>query len=691
MINEENLNKLYNGIIENNTLTTKQLKEYGLNSKDLKKLIEKGKINRVKIGIYNIISVDELFFYGKKLLKNKEYEQATKCFEKCFEIDKTHKGTCFQLFLRSIQNENYEKAFELYDILAQTKNEFYNIDLNYYLYLLNIITKIPEKYKEYVKHLKFEDIKVLYEDKRYNDKKTENKIRYEIMQKKLAYAMKLLNKICNEQITLQNKIEKILLTQAIAKEKINKDIINHWIKENDYNNIINYLSNKKEKINLSLSEKYILKLINIHIKIQEKKSIPEKIDLKIENIFDAIDTNNFEEALKQSEKFNKKRNIPNEENGIYLLLNKICTTINELSNIEKNEPTSEINKQKKEQEKTNTKEIVVTFTTIITYLMQNNIDKAFDNLKKYLESINKTDYETLIINLIKISLLEKDIAFTKPMLTLALINKGTYKFDVSKYIQEFYINISKNKYEEAKIYLDIISKSKKEEQYIPVENLYQILETLEKNNKIPNTNTQPKEKKLIIEKEIIEENKEQEEDNAKEKKFVAKEYEKLLKNQDIILLKPMENTRIEKILKEVQKYDDITTFTIGEKEKQIVLKYKNKTQEPLDTKKLFEEGNEAYRNGKYNDCITIYKKLLEYFDTPNEFVYSKLGLAYMKIWNIKLAIKYLTIVTELSKQGTKKFDFTELILSLKGEISPIDKKPKFKEQENNFNYNDMND
>ena len=42
MINEENLNKLYEGIINGNELTTKELNSYGFNSKDLKELIEQG-------------------------------------------------------------------------------------------------------------------------------------------------------------------------------------------------------------------------------------------------------------------------------------------------------------------------------------------------------------------------------------------------------------------------------------------------------------------------------------------------------------------------------------------------------------------------------------------------------------------------------------------------------------------------
>ena len=52
-INEENLNKLYEGIVKGNELTTKELNSYGFNSKDLADLIKQGRLERVKRGYYS--------------------------------------------------------------------------------------------------------------------------------------------------------------------------------------------------------------------------------------------------------------------------------------------------------------------------------------------------------------------------------------------------------------------------------------------------------------------------------------------------------------------------------------------------------------------------------------------------------------------------------------------------------------
>ena len=43
MINQENLNKLYEGVIDNKELTTRELATYGFNSKDLAALIKQTK------------------------------------------------------------------------------------------------------------------------------------------------------------------------------------------------------------------------------------------------------------------------------------------------------------------------------------------------------------------------------------------------------------------------------------------------------------------------------------------------------------------------------------------------------------------------------------------------------------------------------------------------------------------------
>lgn len=738
MINEENLRKLYSGVLGDVVLTTKQMSNYGFNSKDLNELIEKGSIERVKRGLYSLKSIDQLFNYGKKLIAKKEYERATLCFEKCFEIDPKHLGACFQLFLRSIQKEHYQRAFELYERLVQSENEFYSIDANYYLYLLSIITEVPEKYKEYARHITLDDIKIPFADKRYKDIPLQNRVRIAALQRKFPYALKQLKELITKHgnLTVQDIITRTLLLQAVNAETISKNTIVSLIKEKKYDEVVNHLLDKQDRHNLSIPEEYILKLAKKFIEISESSKIPNIKSVHAETLFEAIDTDNYNIALRLCTEYNEKYNISNDSSAINILLNDICLLIDSLCKPKHDESTFKLEENKKAKTSSEISQPLTIFSSIISYLMKNELDDAFYSLRNYMELIGKADYEFLIINLIKISLLEKDIAFTKPMIALTLISKDNYSFDISSYIQEFYVALCQNRFEEARIYLDIISKANKLGlDCVITDSLYQVLESSEKilnykrdysileqaeraiedskKQSIGSTpitvysrpeseHVEPPIQKQYVSSPIetkseipsvIKTNQDEitQDKRDSEKNFIAKRHEELVERKGIILLKPMDEVRINRIFDIVGEYPDMVAFVIGDGNKrQVVLRYKPINHEFVDTKSLLNFGNEAYKNGNYDDCIETFLQLLQFFNEPRAFNYAKLGLSYMKKFDISLAIDYLTIATALAKKENLDFDYSDLILKLKGEIEKDDIKPRFKMIQDDFDHGDVN-
>lgn len=728
MINEENLNKLYEGVLDSVELTTKELNSFGFNSKDLNDLIEQGKIIRVKRGLYSFKSVDELFYYGKKLIAQKEYDKATQCFQKCFEIDPTHTGVSFQLFLRCIQNKDYKKAFEYFDIFYNHENEFYNADSNFYLYLLSMITPLPENYREYAKFLKLEDFKVDLKDKRYNDIYKQNKIRLSALNQRFTLAAKQLNETIQEKgsFNVQDILIRILLTQAIEVQIQNKNIVIDLIKQKKYEDIIEFYEKMESFHHLGMADTYTLILTNDLLSIIRTKNIPQKRVFSTEDLFEAIDGKNFELALSLVTIKNQKYNVNNEDNVIALLLDEIvssCKKLNDNVSEEQNiAPVTSVI-----ENGSSLKSETATFADIIKFLMNGDLDNSFKTLKTYLTNINKSDYEFLIVDLIKISLLEKDIAFTKPMTVLTLISRENYSFDISSYIQEFYINLSQNKFEEARIYLDIISKSNKLGQdNVITDGLYQVLETSEKmldykrNNEVLNTvaevlenskknetsnisqiNYTEKQEQLLespmsiqqkFQPKAIKKAEITKEIRDSEKAFMDKKYEELLDKKGVILLRPMDNSRIDRIFEIIENYPDMVAFVIGEGNKQqVVLRYKPIVDENIDVKNLINLGNQAYKEGNYDECIKKCLQILQLSDNPKQVVYSKLGLAYMKNWQTSLAIDYLTIANDLAKKENLHFDYSELLAILKGDILKEDRKPYFKMTQEDFDYNDVND
>ena len=691
MITEENLNKLYQGVIEGQKLTTKELNSYGFNSKDLKKLIEEGSLERVKIGLYQFTNPNALYDLGKQLINTKEYDKANIYFEKCYELDKNNLKSLYQLFIKSIKEQNYTKTIEYYKILSNTKNIYHKHDYNLYLYLLNTITELPTKYQEYVKNMKIEEIELLPTDRRIKNIFAENKIRKSLFEKKFTYALKQLNDQtakCQEN-TRYDVVLRTLIIYAIDIEKQDKEKILELSKTKKYQEIINILKEKEKRQNLSMLEQYFIKLSEAIIYIRENKKIPTKNIETTDNFYEAIDGNNYEIALKININNSIKYNLDDTNNIMYILLTEISNLIKELEN-------NKLIGAKKIEQKNKPS---ISITDIINNLIKNDIDASLVAIKEYLNNQNKQEYEFLITNLIKISLLEKDITYSKVILVLININRHNYNFDLSNYIEEFYIALSQNKLENAKVYLNIINNAKKlGQECVFTDALAKALEKAEEtiNKKIvlkQETKTPFIEQKEEVKTEQRQNNEEKTptkketvktyEIKDSEKNFIETKYQKLLSEKGALLLKEMDSARRKAIYRIVDNYPDMVAFSIGTGEyKKIVLRYKPYTEEYVEIRKLIKDGNEAYTNKNYDKCIDCYLKVLS-FGIPKTSSYAKLGLAYMKKFNIDKAVEYLTIATKLAKENNEEYDFTELIYSLTSAPDP-EKKPKFTMSETEF-------
>ena len=743
MINIEKLEKLYDGVIDGVNLTTKQLNDYGFNSTDINSLIDENIIKRVKRGYYSFIDVDKLLYYGKKIYANKEYDRANSCFERCYEIDPNNLSVCFQLFIRGIQSENYNRTFELFDKLYNSDNKFYNIDANFYLYLLSYITEVPEKYREQAKFINYSDIKISNDDKRYSDTLSYNRVRVAAMKGKLPFAYKLLNEIVvkNGKHTVQDVVEKSLLSRAIVAENKSRKTVLRLVKDKKYEDVINHLEDKRNRHDLNVVEEYIEQLSQIYLKVLKTSTIPRPKIVNTNNLFDAISANRFDLALEINSDYNKQRNISNEDNTLYLIISDICELINELKNnnirrnSEKVDKLSKVDDKKDvlssisidnnegnistEEENNKLKSDVDNyFLSIISNLMNNDIESALKYLKKHLDNIGKSEYEYIITNLVKLSALEGDIAFTLPMVELSLMSNPDYVININNYIQKFYICLSEKKLEEAKIYLDIINNASKiNNNSLKVDGLYKVLDSYQKSKDNENTINAVQEQSNSIQNNVsnseqeipdttIVDNQEQarptddedsidsyyegDEDNnnnvnsaeyirnQNDIKFIEKKHDELIKNKGIIILNPMDDKdRINFILNEADKYLDISVFSIVDEGKtRIVLKYNDLNYEDFDAKALISEAVDDYKNRNYAEALTKQIKILETNTKQNASNYAMIGLAYLKLFNIPKAIEYLTVANYLAKQENSDRDYGDLLLKLKGEIDEDDIKPK---------------
>lgn len=458
MINEENLKKLYEGILNNPELTTNQLNNYGFDSEDISTLIKQRRLAKIKEDHYSFVSVNALLRYGKKLIAMKEYDKATVCFEKCYELNPNHSNAIFRLFLSSIKNKNYDKAFEYFDHIYRYDNP----NSNYYLYLLSMITELPEKHKKHVKCLKLEDIIVEVNNNR-EDSDIQNKIRILSLNQQFLVAEQQLNKYTkqNGKTSIQELTTEVLLSQAIVNQEKEKQNISELIKEKRYEEAIEYLENIQEQHNLSRSNEFALSLLKDLTEIIKTGIIPEKQASSSSNLYAAIKGKNYEVALQLSSEHNRKENVDENNNVIYKLLTEIKSLIDMQKKQKIESPKIEEQAAQKPIVQPNriSSSCNSAINDIIEYLLKNDLDNVFLTLRNYLDSIDQRKYEFLIVNLIKISIIEEDLYFTRPINALENVSSGNLEFNISEYIIAFYENLAKNKFDQARIYLDIISKS----------------------------------------------------------------------------------------------------------------------------------------------------------------------------------------------------------------------------------------
>lgn len=698
MINKEKLNTLYNMILDEKELTTKELNNNGFCSNDLINLVKDGILLRVKKGLYKLGNVDLLFQYGKTLLSNMDYEKAFLCFLKCFMLDPTHLDSLSYLFLKSIKDKNYEEAFQFLESLLKVDDKFYIADFNYYLYLLSMITELPENLKECARLLKYEDIEISIHDKRYNDTNLFNEIRLYSMKKRFSYALSLLKKLINNlhYIKVEDIIMKTLLSQAAYVEINNKKILLKLIREKNYEAVSNFLFDEQARRSLSILEKKILQLSLQYLYIQEHSIIPNINIDETRDLYEAIDANNFVLALKINSEYMQKNNSSSRNNFMNYILTDICSLIDRLNLLNANDGDITFN----EEDKPIIIKLEITLNTILSYLMNKDIDNAIDILKSYLCSLDKSEYEFLIVDLIKISLLENDNAFEKPMDVLTLISNGIYKFDISEFVMGFYRSLSQNKFEESRLYLDIISNvDKLGQESIITNGLLQVLETTEralackkKEPVVGNSNLledvlffdeDDSEPVLSDNKDVLEspnseklvelDNKPDEHIMTKEE-FIDSKCKELISNKGIILLREVPVEEIENILNIISTYKDIKAFVINEDEKKhIVLRYHSYVKEFIDVKNILNLSYQAYIDNEYDKVLEYNLFLLQIFKEPRFFVYLYIGKAYAKKGNIDLAVDYLTVANELAKEENLDLNLTSFILNLIKVSDPMHK------------------
>lgn len=473
MVNQEKLNKVYEILIKDEELTTSKLRDCGFNSNDITKLVSNKVIERSRRGHYTLLDVEHMHQYGKYLITQKNYDKAKKCLEKCYELNSKHSGNCFALFVNSIMKNDYKAAFKYFEGFYK-KDDYYAFSKrndNFYLFLLNLITTIPEKYKGYVEQLELEDILVSNNDKCKQNIPLHNEIRTFAFNQRFKQAVQTYERLVkiNGKTYSDDVVAINLLNSALESQKSRKRNILNLVTNKDYIGVVSYIESVLKMHEIDLLDKYVLKLTKELLEIKETKQIPEKINSDNSSIFAAINNKDYELALSLTIRRDKKREVDSNNNSLYLILREINNTIKEISSLD------DINQ-------------------LPLYLNSIDFNTSIIILDRYLEKINKDKYEHLIIDFIKLDMLDKDTSFKRTLNILNDLKSDDFKLDIDEQFINCYKSLGERNFEKARLYFDISSTlNKLYNRNIKLSGLENVICICEKNNNLSTVDT-PNEK-----------------------------------------------------------------------------------------------------------------------------------------------------------------------------------------------------
>lgn len=663
MVNFKTEMSIYDKFIDKKELTTKELLELGLNSHDLTKLVEDGKIRRVRRGFYDLEKCDGLFNYANILAskKYKKYDRFQQAINRCLEIDANNGRIHTRLFLDSLHKNNFEQAIESIRVLINGDNDAYTKDANLWLFLLSFMTELPDDLKDKVSDLKLEDVLTREDDLRYEDKLSQNKIRSNIMNYKFSQASDELGELNIKKKPIYILITEKLLSMVKYYDMRNQNNISSLLVDGKYEEVRDLLIRDRDLHGLSNSNKEILMILEDLISVINDKKIPE-----VENMPDSdylyveIQKHNYERALQLYRDFPVK-NVSRSVKSVGLLLERI---------------NEEINKLKKDDSRSLSVGSDI-FVSITNALQNGDVDKAFLLLDQYLERINKKQYKNYIANLIKLDVLNKDKGFVESMHELSCVGRDKELFDVALYIQDFYFNLINKNFMKAAVYLNLISMSKSLGGVeVEVSQMRRALIDEAFKNNIKESDLGLLGKEDIIEMEVTSDKL----DDLLEEITLPEELDitytlgdaidDVANEVSLLMLEPMSDEEISFVTDTCQATDCVQSIVIEEEDgsKRVFLRYYDKNGPYVDISGTLRLANFKYKNKEYEEAIELYERVLSKIENPRSFIYGKLGIAYRNITrdnDYSRAIDYLTLATAASATEENVVDYTDLINKLK--------------------------
>ena len=552
---------------------------------------------------------------------------------------------------------------------------------------------------------------VLDGDKRFTDKFTQNNLRRNAFNQRFKNARSM--EIPDVDKKINYAISDKLLSYAVRQNIQDHNHLFELIFDGNYEEAISLLEGAKEYRGLNRNDNNILIVLKDLVSIMDG-NLSEVNYEEVSTLTRAINNHNYVRALEILDKYDSdNKNRTNK--CLTHLINKYLDEVKKLGVSDKKvmpvvteefDLDKEIVASKKMMDKTEDD----LFSQLTISLMNQNMDEAYSYINRYLSWIDKSKYRYFVEDMAKLDYLNGDKSFQETMCSLTDIKNDEFEYYVSSYIQGFYFNLARKEFNKAALYLDILSMSQElggvkfsvydmksrlledsgmseeelgfrgneeksnseKEALVPAENVISVSDVMSevRNGFSDEVGVETGDEETIVPQDddaFIEE-------PGQVAYALVDVVDQLLDDTNLIMLQPMSEEEIQRVVQTTQNFPQIQTIVFEEEtgEKRVVLRYYNKYGEYVNFRETLQEANRKFNNWEYEDAIELFQSVLPKLEKPKSFVYSKLGFAYMKTTydgDYSKAIDYLTMASVTRDSSSVDIDYGKVIRDLKAKCN----------------------
>ncbi len=433
---EKTIFKIFDYIMPNNSITTKDMIELGISKYYIKQIKQLGYASNSKRGQYVFDTPKALFLKGKYFQEKGKKAIANGYFKQYYEIDPENPKINFEMFKIAILEKKFEEAIGYYDKMKNIDDVNARKVIYLYMYFLSFIVRMPKKLRELSYSMTLrnldKDSNVIFRNLRINQF-------FDI-----SMLMFMFYSDDNLSFGQDKEIFEVLLEKIARLNDLRKSKLKSFIEATDYKAIEDFLEEEREYRYLSSEETMVLYAVYKILGVAEEKIDVSNVRLTKQESF--ILSGDFEKALEIENKKSKDCQYS-------LLAMLLSAYLKEKFSKKTSEAPEKYGEGIRPAMYTSTNNL----TNMYVGLVNNEVERALEFLSEYLKEKEKNEYFTFIKGHIMLALKEGDNTFIKVMQMIMKILNGECKIDIKEYVDMLTSYFYRKLYDEALICLEMIN------------------------------------------------------------------------------------------------------------------------------------------------------------------------------------------------------------------------------------------